>query len=148
MSAVATCVRWPKGAHLAGERRRTKYGNRRTSSLNRVFDSKLEADRAKDLALLQQAGKIAELEFQVRVCLGGLWWRADFRYRDQGQVFYEDTKGVVDQRFRDVCALWPMHGPAPLRITRRFRRGIAIARVIVPLDPEARAAALNGVVEP
>ena len=80
-------------------KRRSKYGNRKTSD---GYDSQREARRARDLRLLQQAGKIADLQEQVRYELipkqdgeRACHYVADFVYRDEhGTLIVEDTKGM------------------------------------------------------
>ena len=88
----------------------SKYHNRKTTRLvngKRVlFDSQREAHRWDELVLLQRAGKISDLERQVRYRLipaqydhaGKLIEKpcdyiADFVYRQDGRVVVEDAKG-------------------------------------------------------
>lgn len=83
-----------------------KYGNRKTEVDGIRFDSKKEAVRYWELKMLERAGKISDLERQVKYVLipaqyldGKLKERqcvyvADFRYLENGQVVVEDTKGV------------------------------------------------------
>lgn len=83
-----------------------KYGNRKTEVDGIRFDSKKEAVRYWELKMLERAGKISDLERQVKYVLipaqyldGKLKERqcvyvADFRYLEDGQVVVEDTKGV------------------------------------------------------
>ncbi|MFA5377134.1 MAG: DUF1064 domain-containing protein [Dehalococcoidia bacterium] len=75
-----------------------KYGAIRTESNGRVFASKGEAARARQLELMQQAGEISNLEYQVRFPLevnGQVvgHYVADFVYQEQGQKIVEDFKG-------------------------------------------------------
>lgn len=118
-----------------GGRGGNKFGARRTVGVEgRLFDSKLESDRASDLALLAAGGEISALAMQPRVQLEpGIFYRADFSYEENGQLYFEDTKGVVTERFRLICKLWKLHGPAPLRIVRRYGKGgFVIDKTIVP----------------
>ena len=81
--------------------RTSKYGNRRQNG----FDSQKEFNRYAELALLQKAGKISNLQRQVRFVLipaqykdGKCIYRsctyvADFVYKQDGQTVVEDTKG-------------------------------------------------------
>lgn len=64
------------------------------------YDSKREAARAQELALLQHIGEITDLEYQVEYELipkqegeRAVKYRADFRYRENGAVVVEDCKG-------------------------------------------------------
>ena len=84
-----------------------KYRNQKTEINGIVFDSKKEANRYQELLWLQQAGKIAGLDRQVKFVLipaqkidGKVVERecayyADFVYydKDKGKIV-EDTKGV------------------------------------------------------
>lgn len=81
--------------------RGSKYGNRKVNG----FDSKKEANRYAELALMQRAGAIANLKRQVRFTLipaqykdGKCIFRscsyvADFVYEKDGETVVEDTKG-------------------------------------------------------
>ncbi len=83
-----------------------KYHNKRTQVDNLMFASKKEAQRYRELALLQRAGKITDLCMQVPYPLvvnGQLVCRyvADFTYTDrEGRQHVEDAKGVVTQVYR------------------------------------------------
>ena len=71
---------------------RVKGYQRSTSDLpelaGRSFPSKLERDRAVELILLQRAGEIEDLRFQVRVGLtrSDIGYKPDFMYRDSAGV--------------------------------------------------------------
>lgn len=88
-----------------------KYGAIRTYSelCGRVFDSKAECRRGEELALLERAGEIFTLEYQVRFMLSEVpkvSLTVDFSYRDKtGQEILEDTKGIETREFR-VKRLW------------------------------------------
>lgn len=83
-----------------------KYRNRKTAYDGKVFDSKKEADRYAELKLLERAGKISGLMWQVPYLLiptqyiGGKCverscvYVADFVYHIGDSVVVEDTKGV------------------------------------------------------
>jgi hypothetical protein len=78
--------------------RRSKYNARRTRSGDRTYASRAEARRAIDLQLLQRAGHIQDLEYQVRIGLDVAGHRigyyvADFVYIENGQKVVEDVKG-------------------------------------------------------
>ena len=78
--------------------RGNKYGARKTyvEALDRTFDSKAEAARARDLALLERAGAISNLEFQVLYVLSvkpKVTATIDFRYVENNCTVLEDTKG-------------------------------------------------------
>ena len=86
---------------------RNKYGNRKIEYEGKVFDSKREAMRYKELLTLLRAGKIHDLQTQVKFTLipsqrrnGKVVERecayyADFVYRDEnGNKVVEDTKGM------------------------------------------------------
>lgn len=79
----------------------SKYHNRRTGG----FDSKKEAERYAELLLLQRAGKISNLQRQVKFELIPAQYRdgkcifrkceyiADFVYEQDGNKVVEDVKG-------------------------------------------------------
>lgn len=71
-----------------------------------TFDSKREQSRYGELALMQKAGEISDLQYQVRYDLippqtradgkkeRGIYYVADFVYRDKGgNTVVEDSKG-------------------------------------------------------
>ena len=83
----------------------------------RFFDSKAEARRGEELHLLEMAGEITRLEYQVRYILSEkpkITITIDFRYKDltgDRRIIYEDTKGVLTRDFRTKLAwLKEKHG--------------------------------------
>jgi len=79
--------------------RRPKYGNRKVEVDGIGFDSQREANRYRELCLMQAAGEIADLAVQPKwpfvvngVVIGS--YRADFAYlnRVTGQFVVEDVK--------------------------------------------------------
>jgi hypothetical protein len=69
------------------------------------FASKGEANRYKDLRLMQDAGAISDLGLQPRFSLvvNGVkvgTYVADFVYREDGQEVYEDFKGMITPVYR------------------------------------------------
>lgn len=82
-----------------------KYGNRATVIDNIRFASRKEAARYSELKLLQQAGEISDLRWQVpmpitvngmQVCV----YVADFCYVENGRLVTEDVKGYHSQVYR------------------------------------------------
>jgi hypothetical protein len=89
----------------------SKYGNKKVQIDMYVFDSELEAKRYKQLALLEKAGEISNLQLQVPFLLqesfrkNGKTYRkieyiADFVYEENGQTIVEDTKGIKTDVFK------------------------------------------------
>lgn len=84
---------------------KSKYGADKVTWKGEVFDSKKELNRYLELSLLQRAGKILDLQRQVKFELipaqkvdGKLAERsvsyvADFVYMMDGKKIVEDTKG-------------------------------------------------------
>jgi len=77
---------------------RNKYSAKKTYSelCGRTFDSKAEARRGEELALLEKAGGISDLEYQVsfKLCESpNIKIKIDFKYTQDGIVIYEDVKG-------------------------------------------------------
>ena len=88
---------------------RNKYrAVRKFSELcKREFDSKAEARRGEELWLLEQAGVIDDLQYQVPYVLckkPSIKIKIDFVYWLDGKVIYEDVKGMMTREFRIKCA--------------------------------------------
>lgn len=92
--------------------RPTKYYSKKTTVDGIVFQSKLEARRYKHLKLLERAGEISELQWQIpyllidtqrypnKPTLRKETYVLDFQYRDKnGTMVYEDTKGYSNEKF-------------------------------------------------
>lgn len=84
----------------------TKYHSRKVTRDGEVFDSRKELHRYQELKLLEKAGKIADLQRQVKYVLlptqrvdgkvveRPVCYYADFVYKDgTGKEHVEDTKG-------------------------------------------------------
>lgn len=84
-----------------------KYKNKKVYVDGIRFDSKREANRYKELLLLEQAGEITDIELQKDFLLippqkiGGkvveraVKYKADFCYKDSnGKMIVEDVKGM------------------------------------------------------
>lgn len=83
----------------------SKYHSRKVTVNGITFDSKREANRYCELALLEKAGQITELELQKEFTLipsqridgkvveRACKYKADFVYRENGKTVVEDTKG-------------------------------------------------------
>jgi hypothetical protein len=88
---------------------RNKYGAVKTYSelCGRTFDSKAEAKRGEELALLERAGKITELEYQIpfKLCdKPKITVTIDFRYCLDDDYILEDVKGVLTRDSRTKYA--------------------------------------------
>lgn len=88
-----------------------KYRNKKIQIDMYVFDSIAESRRYKELALLEKAGEIKNLQLQPRFLLqesfkkNGKTYRkieyiADFMYEDDGKTVVEDVKGVETEVFK------------------------------------------------
>lgn len=76
-----------------------KYNAKRTFFDGIWFDSKKEAHRYQQLKLMLRAGKISDLELQPRydIVVNGekiCYYKADFRYIENGELVVEDVKGM------------------------------------------------------
>jgi len=85
--------------------RGNKYSAKKTYSelCGRKFDSKAEARRGEELELLQKAGEIRDLQYQVKFTLHHkpiITIKVDFVYGENGETTYEDVKGVETREFR------------------------------------------------
>ena len=84
---------------------RSKYGAKKVTVNGLTFDSKKEANRYRELDLLERAGKISNLDTQVKfelipsqridgkVVERAVNYVADFVYMENGNKVVEDTKG-------------------------------------------------------
>lgn len=100
-----------------------KYHNRKVTIDGITYDSRKEARRHSELLLLERAGAIQKLQYQVKFDLipsqriGGkvverpVSYIADFVYEENGQKIVEDTKGVktLDYIIKRKLMLW-IHG--------------------------------------
>jgi hypothetical protein len=101
----------------------SKYGSRKVKIGSIVFDSQREANRYRELALLQKAGQITDLQRQVKyelipsqringkVAERACTYVADFVYKQNGKTVVEDTKGfkTKDYIIKRKLMLW-VHG--------------------------------------
>lgn len=88
-----------------------KYKNKKVQIDCYVFDSIAESKRYKELALLEKAGEIENLQLQPKFLLqesfkkSGKTYRkieyiADFMYEEKGKVIVEDVKGMETKEFK------------------------------------------------
>jgi len=89
----------------------TKYRAQRTYSelCGRFFDSKAETRRGEELALLEKAMEISGLQYQIpfQLCLKpNIKIKVDFSYCENGNVVYEDVKGMGETREFRVKRAW------------------------------------------
>lgn len=89
----------------------SKYRNKKTQVDMYVFDSAKEAQRYRELKLLERAGEINDLELQPKFLLqesfkkNGNTYRkidyvADFKYIENGKTIVEDVKGLQTDVFK------------------------------------------------
>ena len=91
----------------------SKYGNRKTFIGSVGFDSKREAERYKELLLLQRSGEISNLQLQVpfelipairengKVVQRPIKYVADFTYSTRFGVYVvEDAKGMRTEVYK------------------------------------------------
>jgi len=83
----------------------SKYKAKKTSIDGKMFASKKEAARYRELSVLEFSGKIAGLILQPKLKLevAGVMictYIADFHYIEQGKVIIEDVKGVETPVFK------------------------------------------------
>lgn len=71
-----------------------KYHAERVKTDDGDFDSKGEAERFGELKWLEMAGKISDLDRQVKIQLTPrVVWKIDFSYTESGRKVLEDFKG-------------------------------------------------------
>lgn len=107
-----------------------KYKNKKVQIDMYVFDSIAESRRYKELALLEKAGEIENLQLQPKFLLqesfkkNGKTYRkieyiADFMYEEKGQVIVEDVKGMETKEFKIKRKLFEYKYPSlELRIIK------------------------------
>lgn len=85
----------------------SKYHNRKTVVDGIVFASQREAERYKELLLMQRAGVIEGLRLQVPFVLipksahgAAIRYIADFTYREGTETVIEDAKGYRTREYR------------------------------------------------
>ena len=99
-----------------------KYGAEPTVSGGIRYDSKLEARRAMQLQLMQEAGEIWFFIAQPKFRLGvpENVYVADFLVlASDRRVWVEDVKGRETAKFRRDKKLWARYGPCELHIITR-----------------------------
>lgn len=91
----------------------TKYNNKKITVDGQIFDSKKEANRYKELRLLEKAGAIKDLRMQVKFTLipaqrdeatgkvveRECSYKADFVYDEDGKAVVEDVKGFRTKEY-------------------------------------------------
>lgn len=91
----------------------TKYNNKKITVDGQIFDSKKEANRYKELRLLEKAGAIKDLRMQVKFTLipaqrdeatgkvveRECSYKADFVYEEDGKAVVEDVKGFRTKEY-------------------------------------------------
>lgn len=88
-----------------------KYGNRKTIVDGIKFDSKAEAERYKELRMMEQSGVITDLKCQPKFQLiptfvkdgktfRGITYIADFSYIQDGRTVVEDVKGYKTEVYK------------------------------------------------
>lgn len=89
---------------------RSKYGNKKTVIDGIKFDSRKESVRYFDLKILQDSGKISDLELQPKfeIVPAVVWnnkalrvkhYIADFKYKQDGKTVIEDVKGFRTREY-------------------------------------------------
>ena len=104
-----------------------KYNAKRTYSTlcARFFPSKWEAERAEQLHLLQLAGEISDLKYQVRFTLSlkpRVATIIDFCYQEDGHIIYEDAKGILTAEARVKYAWLKEKYGIEVKLVRRDSR--------------------------
>lgn len=88
-----------------------KYRNRKTIIDGITFDSRREAERYRELRLMEKANLILHLELQPVYELQAkfrhngkteraITYKADFRYEENGRIVVEDVKGMETEVFK------------------------------------------------
>lgn len=94
-----------------GTKHYNKYGNKKITTPDGVFDSKYEYEEWCRLKLLERAGIISHLRRQVQIllipnqktsegCVRGVKYYADFMYIEDGKEIVIDTKGYETDEYK------------------------------------------------
>lgn len=114
----------------------TKYGNKITQAGGKTFHSKLEADRYLELCIMAKAGKIKDLQCQVKYSLDveGVHianYFADFTYTtEHGASVVEDTKSpatVTDTYRMKERLMLACHG---IKVERVYRSQVSTGKTV------------------
>jgi hypothetical protein len=122
-------------------RRKTKHKVEKVEKENKYkakktalgFPSALEETHYADLLYREKARLVRNVERQVRVQLTpGVAWKCDFKCFDiaLNREVWEESKGVVTERFALIKQLWPDFGPGLLRIYKGSRGRVWCAEEI------------------
>lgn len=95
-----------RNVYLVKEKKRNKYGAKKTRIGGKIFDSKKEANRFQELKLLERSGLISDLRTQERFLIvpkaGGnkreRYYYADFTYKEGGRNIIEDVKSPITRQ--------------------------------------------------
>ena len=124
---------WPERMKRKG---RNKYGAKKADSTlaGRSFDSQMERSRAEQLVLMEKAGEISELQFQVQTHMtrARIGYKVDFVYQEQGRTIYEEAKGFETPVWRIKRRLWKWYGPGLLRVVKKGGGGFVVSEEIRP----------------
>lgn len=122
---------------ILGEKKKNKYGNKRTDREGRSFASKLEAEVFDYLKLLEGEGEFRDIRCQVHVYLtdARIDYIPDFCVFDVklGQDVYVEAKGFQTETWLLKKKLWRYYGPGRLRIFMMGDRAIKQVEEIVPM---------------
>lgn len=128
-----------KKKELNREKKKNKFGAKRTKVAGVWFDSKGESVCDEYLSWLEKSGEIKILERQCTIPLGpyGINYRADFKILDliAKEEQYVEFKGMDTETWRLKKKLYAFHGPAKLFIYKAKKMdisGIYLDELIVP----------------
>lgn len=94
-------------AKSLGKGGKNKYGAVRCEYDGTKFDSRKEMLRYFDLAILERAGRIRNLELQPEYELpAGVKYRGDFRYIENGETVVEDVKSEATAKNSTFRVKW------------------------------------------
>lgn len=105
--------------------RRNKYGAVRTEYNGRQYASKMQAEYAARLDMLESCGEIDWWGREIPLDLGpDTRYTVDFLVLEKGSMHAVDTKGRETETFRRNVRLWRKYGKFPLHVVHRDRTEI------------------------
>jgi hypothetical protein len=129
-------------AHLAAkenrkDKKKHKYGAKKTERPGYSFGSKLEARIFDDLCLRKLAGEIIDIKVQASVYLtdADILYKPDFLcHLQDGSFFYVEAKGFKTPVWAIKRRLWKFYGPGELHVYEGSHTRPILAEVIKPKE--------------
>jgi hypothetical protein len=101
-------------------RKPNKYGAEKVKIGTRTYDSKGECEFHGVLNLMERGGLINNIRHHPPALhlTGNVNYKIDYIFFDikRNMDIGAEFKGIMTERFKVICQLWPEHGPIPMQI--------------------------------